>query len=204
VTKQEEADMTASLPVPSKRTGALWRRCRVLPFVAACCALLLALAGCKGDAELREFQIHGLDTLADERLADAISRYYTTEAAQNWSALYNLRHPAFRSEVSRKAFVNGMRRDWRLWHFNGVEVEGLRGVGLDGVSVLVVFDEVVTGQGAALENDAIWFKRPWWDEKTRISVQTRSFSSWIEVKGRWYPVLSGLRPHVAYDLQSID
>jgi len=196
--------MTACLPVPSKRGGA-WLRRRGYPrLAAACCVLLLALAGCKADAELKEFEIRGLDTLLDQRLADAISRYYTTEAARNWSALYDLRHPAFRREVSRKAFVSAMRRDWRLWHFNGVEVEGLRGVDRDGVSVSVVFDEVVTGQAAALENDVIWIKRPWWDEKTRISAKTRSFSSWIEVKGRWYPILSGLRPHVAYDLQSVD
>lgn len=196
--------MTASLPVPSRRGGAGPRRCGVSLLAAACGLVLLAVAGCKADAELKDFRIQGLETLADQRLADAISRYYTTEAARNWSALYDLRHPAFRRAVSRKAFIASMRRDWRKWHFNGVEVEGLRGVDIDGVSVSLVFDEVVTGQEAALDNDVIWIKRPWWDENTRIGATTRSFSSWIEVKGRWYPVLSGLRPHVAYDLQSIE
>jgi len=200
---QEEADMTTSLPVPS-RCGAVLRRCGVPLLAAACCALLLALAGCKADAEQKAFRIQGLETLADERLANAISRYYTTEAARKWSALYDLRHPAFRRQVSRKTFVAAMRRDWKLWHFNGVVVEGLRGVDLDGVSVSLIFDEVVTGQDAALKNDVIWMKRPWWDDTTRIGVETRSFSTWIEVKGRWYPVLSGLRSHVAYDLQATD
>lgn len=195
--------MTASLPVPSKRGVACLRRFRATLVAAVCGALLLALAGCKGEPELENFQIQGLDTLADQRLADAIARYYATEAARRWSALYDLRHPAFRRQVSRKTFVAAMRRDWKLWHFNGVEVEGLHGVDVDGVSVSLVFDEVVTGQDAALEGEVIWFKRPWWDEKTRIGATTRSFSSWIEVKGRWYPVLSGLRPHVTYDLQAI-
>jgi len=195
--------MTAGLPVPS-RCGAALRRSRVALLAAACCALVLALAGCRQDAQPKDFRITGLETLADQRLADAISRYYTTEASRKWSALYDLRHPAFRRQVSRKAFVAAMRRDWKLWHFNGVEVEGLRGVDIDGVSIGLVFDEVVTGQDAALAGEAIWFKRPWWDDKTPIGATTRSFSSWIEVKGRWYPVLSGLRPHIAYDLQAID
>ena len=195
--------MTACLPVSSKCGGAGLCRSR-FPALAALCVLLIALAGCKADAELKDFRIEGLETLADQRLADAISRYYRTEAARNWSALYDLRHPAFRRAVSRKVFVAAMRRDWRLWHFNGVEVEGLRGIDVDGVSVSVIFDEVVTGQDAALDNDVIWIKRPWWDEKTRISATTRSYSSWTDVKGRWYPVLSGLRSHVAYDFQSFD
>jgi len=196
--------MSVSLPVPSRRGGSGPRRYGISLLAAACCVALLALAGCKADAEFRKFRIAGLETLADERLAAAISRYYTTEAARNWSALYNLRHPAFRREVSRKAFIAAMRRDWRRWHFNGVVVEGLRGVDIDGVSVSMEFDEVVTGQDAALAGEVIWLKRPWWDETTRIAATTRSFSSWIEVKGRWYPVLSGLRPHVAYDMQSIE
>jgi len=196
--------MSMCLPVPSTRGGADARHCGIALLAAACCLVLLALAGCKADAELKDFRIHGLETLADERLADAMTRHYTTEAARNWSALYNLRHPSFRRQISRKAFVAAMRRDWRRWHFNGVEVEGLRGVDVDGVSVSLVFDEVVTGQDAALENEVIWFKRPWWDETTRIEATTRSFSSWIEVRGRWYPVLSGLRPHIAYDMQSIE
>jgi hypothetical protein len=196
--------MTASLLVPSRCGGAGLRRFRFPTLAAAFCVVLLGLAGCKDDAELKEFEIRGLETLLDQRLADAISRYYTTEAARNWSALYNLRHPDFRRRVSRKAFVAGMRRDWKLWHFNGVVVEGLRGVDIGGVSVSVVFDEVVMSQEAALENDVIWFPRPWWDEEPRIGAKTRSFSTWAEVRGRWYPVLSGLRPHVAYDLEAID
>ncbi len=196
--------MTASLPVPPNPIGAGLRRFGRSTLAAMLCALLLGLAGCKADAELKEFEIRGLETLLDQSLADAVSRYYTTEAARNWSALYNLRHPAFRRQVSRKAFVAGMKRDWQLWHFNGVVVEGLRGVDIDGVSVSLVFDEVVMSQEAALEHDVIWFPRPWWDEAPRIRTKTRSFSTWVEVRGRWYPVLSGLRPHVAYDLEAID
>ncbi|UCH73538.1 MAG: hypothetical protein JSU82_14515 [Rhodospirillales bacterium] len=196
--------MTASLPVPSRRGDAVPRRRVSSPVAAACCALLLALAGCKADADLKKFEISGLETMADQRLADAIALYYRTEAARKWSALYDLRHPAFRREVSRKAFVAAMRRDWRDWHFNGVEVEGLRGIGGRGVSVSMVFDEVVKSQDAALEYDVIWFKRPWWDEEPKISAKTRSFSSWVEVRGRWYPIQSGLRLHVAYDLAAIN
>ncbi len=197
--------MTATLPIPSRRSGDGRNRFRSPRLLAAaCCVLLLVLAGCKADAELKAFEITGLDTLADQRLADAIARYYRTEAARKWSTLYDLRHPAFRRQVTRKAFVAAMRRDWKLWHFNGVEVEGLRGIGGRGVSVSVVFHEVVMSQDAALEHDVIWFKRPWWDDKPKIRAKTRSFSSWVEVKGRWYPIQSGLRPHVAYDLQAID
>jgi hypothetical protein len=201
---QEEADMTASLLIPSNRGGTGLYRLRFPTLAAVLCALLLGLAGCKADAELKEFEIRGQDTLPDQGLADAISRYYTTEAARKWSALYNLRHPAFRRAVSRQAFVAGMRRDWKFWHFNGVEIEGLRGIGGEGVSVSLVFDEVVMSQDAALEFDVIWFKRPWWDEEPRIRAKTHSFSSWVKKDRRWYPVLSGLRPHLAYDLQSTD
>ena len=194
--------MRASLLFPSTRDGPARCRFRFPTLAAALCILLIGLAGCKADAELKEFEIRGLDTLADQGLADAISRYYTTEAARNWSALYNLRHPAFRREVSRKAFVAGMRRDWKLWHFSGVEIEGLRGIGGQGVTVSLIFDEVVMSQDAALDFDVIWFPRPWWDEEPRIAAKTHSFSSWVKENGRLYPVLSGLRPHLAYDLQS--
>lgn len=143
--------------------GAALPRCRVPLLAAACCLVLLAVAGCQEDAEEKDLRITGLATPADQRLADAISRSYTTEAARNCSALPDLRHPAFRRAVLRKIIVSAMRRDWRRWHFNGVVIEGLRGVDVDGVGVSVVFDEVVTGQDAALENDVIWIKRPWWE-----------------------------------------
>lgn len=196
--------MTANLLVPSRRGGAGPRRFGIPLLAAILCVLLLGLAGCKDDAELKKFQIRGLDTLPNKGLTDAITRYYTTEAARKWSALYNLRHPAFRRDVSRKAFIRGMKRDWKLWHFNGVEVEGLQGVGGEGVTISMTYDEVVMSQDAALEFDVIWFRRTWWDDKPRIRTKTRSFSSWVEVKGRWYPILSGMRRHIAYDLQSID
>lgn len=197
--------MTASLLIPSKRCGAGFHRFGFPMLAAAFCAvLLLALAGCKADAELRAFEIRGLDTLPDQSLAKAVSRYYTTEAARNWSALYNLRHPAFRRKVSRNTFVRAMRRDWKGWHFNGVVVEGLQGISGEGVSVSLIFDEVVMSQDAALEFEVIWFKRPWWDDKPRIKAKTRSFSSWAKANGRWYPVLSGLRGHLTFDSRSID
>ncbi|MDH3229052.1 MAG: hypothetical protein OEN55_04595 [Alphaproteobacteria bacterium] len=196
--------MTASLLVPSKRGGAGLYRFQFPTVAAALCVVLLGLAGCKADAELKDFEVRGLDTLLDQGLADAISRYYTTEAARKWSALYNLRHPAFRRKVSREAFVSGMRRDWKHWHFNGVEVEGLRGIGGEGISVSLIFDEVVMSEDIAMEFDVIWFRRPWWDDKPRIRTKTHSFSSWVQENGRWYPLLSGVRPHLAYDLQSIN
>ena len=202
MTMQKKGAMTATLPVSSRCGGAGPFRSRFPGLAAACCVLLLALAGCKADAELKDFDIQGLDKVPDQGLADPISRYYSTEAARNWSALYNLRRPAFRRKISRAAFVNGMRRDWKLWHFNGVEIEAVQGISGEGVSVSLVFDEVVMSQDAALEFDVIWFKRPWWDDQPRISAKTRTLSSWTHENGRWYPVLSGLRPHLAYDLES--
>lgn len=195
--------MTASLLIYAKREGASLRRPGFPALAAALCAAMLGLAGCRPDAELKTFEISGLETLPDQSLAKAISRYYNTEAARNWSALYNLRHPDFRRQVSRGAFIGGMRRDWKLWHFNGVEIEGVQGISGEGVSVSLTFDEVVMSQDAALEHEVIWFPRPWWDDKPRIRAKTRSFSSWAKANGRWYPVLSGLRRHIAYDMRSI-
>lgn len=196
--------MTANLLVPPRRDGAGLRRPGFSMLVAVFCLLLLGLAGCKADAELKSFTVSGLDTLPDQTLAKAISRYYTAEAAGKWSTLYNLRHPDFRRDVSRDTFVKAMRRDWKGWHFNGVVVEGLKGISGEGVNVSLVFDEVVMSQEAALKHDVIWFPRPWWDDNPRIRAKTRSFASWARANGRWYPVLSGLRSHIAYDLQSIN
>lgn len=171
---------------------------------AVFCMLLLTLAGCKADAELKSFTVSGLETLPDQSLAKTISRYYTTESTRNWSALYNLRHPDFRRNVSRATFVKAMRRDWKDWHFNGVVVEGVQGASGEGVTVSLTFEEVVMSQDAARKHEVIWFPRPWWDDKPKIRAKIRSLSSWAKANGRWYPVLSGLRGHIAYDMQSIN